>query len=80
MLRSVDGDHNGVVVGDGHWESAGSVMSAVSAGVKPNLLFEIAAPGELDVGASAAAVVSIDPQSRHPPKVSQTPPPATFGA
>ena len=79
MLRFVDGEHNGADVGDGHWESADSVMSAASAGVKPNLLFEIAAPGGLDVGASAAAAVSIDPQSLHPPKVSQTPPPATFG-
>lgn len=79
MLRPVDGEHNDVIVGDGHWEPADSVMSAVSAGVKSNLLFEIAAPGGLDVEASAAAVVSIDPQSRHPPKAPQTPPPGTFG-
>lgn len=91
VLYSVECERNGVAVGDDHWQAADSIMSAASVGVKPNLLFENAAPGGrgVVVGASAAAVVSIDPQSRghdhdhdqsrHPPKVSQTPPPATFG-
>ena len=83
MALCLAGDeHNGVVVGVGHWESADLVMcSVVFVGVKPELLLEIAAHGGLDVGASAVLAVPIDPQSRHPPTVgssSQTPPPATF--